>query len=316
METKPFWASKTIGGSFAIILGLLLPMLGVSASPTEVSHWTDSLINCADAVITAGGILMTIYGRFAAKKPVSLTGAKAVIALLIGSLALFGPIEPLRAADVLPHKALPQIDLGTYPAGGCGFYYGVNAMGAGGAVNAGPIGATQIQGDIGATVGYGCPIGTVAGSFWFAEGNFDIANLNGSQNGLSLTGPAHFEQRFGVGGPISAMLNSGMFPNLNIGNGLSVPSLPGLPAGVTAGPSYPFLFASLHEEDVSAQIGVATGHAWLFSPGFGVGLQTRLSNNVVAETAAQWVLRSSGVEVGSSKVGLGNGAEVSFTLKY
>jgi len=248
---------------------------------------------------------------------------KALAWFILAAAALaFG--QPAHAQSVpVPTRKLPifkapqpQLNFGSYQNGGCGLYYGLNTMGAGGAISGGPIGATQIQGDIGVTLGYGCPIGTAAGDFWFAEGNFDFANINGSQSGLAFTGPAHFEQRIGAGGPISAMLNSGLFPNLNPGNGLAVPSLPGLPAGVTAGPSYPFLFVSLHEEDVSAQFGLNSGRQWLVSPGVGIGLQSRLSNNVVAETAAQWVMRSNGLSLGPQKIGFGNGAEVSFTLKY
>lgn len=108
------------------------------------------------------------------------------------------------------------------------------------------------------------------------------------------------------------MLN--LFPSLS--QGLAVPSLPVLPNGVTSGPSYPFLFASVHEQDISGQIGLASNREWLVSPGIGIGLQTRLSNGVVAETAAQWVLQSNGLSLGPAKVALGNAAEVSFTLKY
>jgi hypothetical protein len=167
-------------------------------------------------------------------------------------------------------------------------------------------------GGVGGTIGYGCPFGTTPGNFWFAEGNFDWTNINGSASGFSATGPAHFEQRFGVGSPLSTMLS--LVPGW--GNGLSVPSLPALPAGVTQGPSYPFIFASLHEQDISAQYNLSSNRQWLFSPGVGIGLESRLSNNVVAETAVQWVMQSNGLSVGPADVKLGNAVEVSFTLKY
>jgi hypothetical protein len=247
-----------------------------------------------------------------------LQGAARVVGAILVALflgALLASLPRAAFAGDLPTKKAPS-SFGSYATGGCGFYYGLNAMGAGASVNGGPPGATTLQGAIGATFGYGCPIGTGPGNFWFAEGNFDWANLNGTQSGLALTGPAHFEQRIGFGGPISTMLNSGLFPNLNPAGNLSVPALPGLPAGVTAGPSYPFLFASLHEQDISAQIGLAANREWLVSPGIGLGLQTRLSNNVVAETTIQWILNSNGVPLGPQKISFGNGAEAGFTLKY
>jgi hypothetical protein len=192
-------------------------------------------------------------------------------------------------------------------------YFGLNTLGGAGTISGGPPGASIIQGDVGLTLGYGCPFGTTPGTFWFVEGNFDWAGLNGTQNGLALTGPLHFEQRAGVGSPLSSMLN--LFPSLT--SGLSVPALPALPAGVTQGPQYPFIFVSLHEQDVSATFGFAQNRDWLISPGIGIGLESRLSNGVVADVTAQWVLQSTGLSVGpATGVKLGNAAEVGFTLKY
>lgn len=214
------------------------------------------------------------------------------------------------AADI-PTKARPDLFAG-YAAGKCGMFYGINTMGVAGALNGGPPGASIVQGDVGITLGYGCP-GASPGTFWFAEGNFDFANINGSATGLSLTGPAHFEQRVGFGGPLSGMLN---VIGLGSNNGLSTPSLPLLPPGVTAGTSYPFFFVALHEQDVSAMVGDARNRDWLISPGIGVGLETRLSNAVVVDTWAQWKLDSNALSVGPNKVNLGNAAVAGVTLKY
>lgn len=198
-----------------------------------------------------------------------------------------------------------------YAYGQCGYYYGLNTMGVAGLVNGGPPGSSVIQGDLGVTLGYGCP-GSGSGTFWFAEGNFDWANINGNANGLGLTGPAHFEQRAGFGGPLSNLLN--VFPGIS--NGLAVPSLPAFPNGVTGGPQFPFLFVSLHEQDISAQIGLASNREWLVSPGVGIGMESRLSNGVVADVTAQWKLDSSALSIGPQQVKLGNAAVVGLTLKY
>lgn len=229
-----------------------------------------------------------------------------IACLLLGMLA-----PSAGAADVPPAPAPAPVVTG-YNAGQCGWYFGLNTMGGAGSVQGGAPGTTIMQGAVGGTLGYGCPIGSTPGNFWYAEGNFDWANINGSQNGFSLTGPAHFEQRVGLGSPLSTMLNVLGINNNNI----SVPPLPLLPPGVTAGTSYPVIFLSFHEQDVSAQVGGDSNRDWLFSPGIGLALENRLSNNVVVETAGQFVMQSSGFSVGPQTVKLGNAFEASVTLKY
>jgi hypothetical protein len=201
-----------------------------------------------------------------------------------------------------------------YAKGGCGAYFGINAMGAGGSTT-GATSTNALSGGGGVTLGYGCPFSGGAGNFWFIESNFDFQNINGNGNGLSIgTGgtPAHFEQRFGLGSPINALLGTISNPF----GSLSVPQLAPLPAGITAGPSYPFIFASIHEQDVSASYLGANGRDWIVSPGVGIGLQSRLSNGVVSEVAAQWVLQSQSVAIGANTVKFGNAAMVSAALKY
>lgn len=218
------------------------------------------------------------------------------------------------AAD-LPTKAKQINPFAGYATGGCGAFFGLNTMGGAGAMTGTNVpGASVIQGDIGATIGYGCPLGTTAGNFWFVESSFDFANYNGAANGLSVTGPAHFEQKVAIGSPLSSLVD--LFPGLT--SGLAVPSLPMLPAGITTGPQYPFLFASLHEQDVSFQLPVALtqGKEWLISPGIGIGLETRATNGVVLDVSAQWVLQSGGLTIGPQKVAFGNAALVEFVAKY
>lgn len=74
-KTKTFLASKTLWGSAATILGMLLPALGVGASPTEISHALDSLSNGINDLLTFGGIVLTIYGRWTARHALTVTKA-------------------------------------------------------------------------------------------------------------------------------------------------------------------------------------------------------------------------------------------------
>lgn len=226
-------------------------------------------------------------------------------------LALVLLATPAYAAD-MPLKARPNL-VASYAAGGCGMYFGFNTMGVAGAVANGVPGASIVQGDIGGTLGYGCPIGTTPGNFWFAEGDFDFANLNGASAGLSMTGPAHFQQKLALGSPLSSVL--GLLPNNPFG-GLSVPALPACPANVICGTQYPFVFASLHEQDTSAQNGFTQGRAWLISPGVGMGLESRWSNGVVVDVSAQWKLDSTALSLGPQTVKYGNAGIVELTFKY
>ncbi len=223
-------------------------------------------------------------------------------------------LSPAFAADLGTLKAPPRL---SYAQGGCGVFFGINTMGVAGLVDGGPPGATILQGDIGVTLGYGCPIGNTPGSFWFAEGDFDFANLNGNANGLGLTGPAHFQQKFAVGGPAGALLS--LFPNSPFAglNG-AVPALPLCPTGVVCGTQYPFMFVSLHEQDIGGQLAVAVerNREWLVAPGIGLGLESRWSNGLVVDTTAQWRLDSTDLAIGPQKVKLGNAVIVGLTAKY
>lgn len=213
----------------------------------------------------------------------------------------------------MPTKANP---VANYAAGGCGIFFGVNTLGSAGSVNGAVApGTTIVQGAIGGTVGYGCPIGGTAGNFWFVSGDFDWANLNGSSTGLGLAGPAHFRQMVALGSPLSSVL--GLLPNSPFGN-LSTPSLPLCPTNVTCGNVYPFIFASFHEQDISASLPVAlgTGREWLFSPGVGLGLEQRWSNAVVVDTTIEYQLQSTDLTVGPAKVNLGNAVVAGLTFKY
>jgi hypothetical protein len=203
------------------------------------------------------------------------------------------------AAD-LPTKA--QTGYATYPVA-CGMYYGVNTMGETSAVNNGVVGTQFVQGAIGLTLGYTCPVGATGG-FWFVDGMFDFANLNGSANGFSLTGPAQFEQRFGFGAPVQFILSA--IPGLSSLQN-AVPSLIPLPTGVSVVTSFPYLFGSLHEDDVGVSNGFTSNKQFLVSAGFGIGNKIRLTNGIVFDPFAEYILPSSqmclGIQAGCVKRG-------------
>lgn len=236
----------------------------------------------------------------------------ALLMLTLALLYMFFGGAPAYAADMVKKAAASAFGDG-YPTTKCGMYYGVDTQGMTGEVNNAAIGTQTTQGSIGLIVGYTCPVGAQA--FWFVDGLFNVANLNGSANGFAATGPAVFEQRFGFGSPIGNLLS--MLPGASVLNGLAVPSLLPLPAGVTAGATNPYLFVGLHEADIGAQIGLVSNREWLVSYGFGIGAKTRFSNGVVGDVFAEYDLRSSGMAFGpAGKVSLGNVVRLTGALEF
>lgn len=213
------------------------------------------------------------------------------------------------AAD-LPLKAAAYSG---YPTR-CGYYFGVGTGGNAGAVNgAGAVVGEQIvQGDIDAIIGYTCPF--AGNGFWFVEASGGVSGLNGSTNGLALSGPGVFIERAAFGSPINSLLSS-IIP---VGATPSLPSIPLLPAGITTSPSNGYLFAGMVEQDIGAQIGALSGHQWVIAPLVGLGLLTRASNNVMIDTWAGWQMNSNSFcpGGGTACAKLGNMARVGVSLKY
>lgn len=222
------------------------------------------------------------------------------------AVAFLGSLASAHAAD-LPVKS-PL--LSGYPTR-CGFYYGVGTGGSAGAVQGAVVGTQIVQGEIDALVGYTCPFAGAA--FWFVEGSAGMNNVNGSVNGLALSGPVVLQQRVGVGSPANALFNP-------FGSSLSLPSLPALPSGVVASNANPYLFAGIVEQDISAQLGLdAHSHQWLIAPEVGIGMLTRLSNGVVVDTWAGWQMNSQSFcpgTVGSPCAKLGNTGRIGVAFKY
>lgn len=228
---------------------------------------------------------------------------RSFLALAAMSLALSA--SAAIAAD-LPTKAPAYVG---YPSTKCGFYYGVGTGGSAGAVEGAVVGTQIVQGDLDGLLGYTCPF--LQSSFWFAEASVGFTNINGNVNGLALSGPLVAIQRVGAGSPINALFNP-------FGNSLSLPSLPALPNGVTAGPANGYFFAGLVEQDITAQLASGNVKQWAISPMVGFGLLTRLNQGVVIDTWAGWQMNSQGFlpGCGGSCAKLGNAARVGVSFKY
>lgn len=281
------------------------------------------------AIMLLGGVAWSGWQKYGHAKLMAIISAKtdavagkmappkAVFALfaaagLIASLLALAWPAASHAADV-PAKAKSSFLTAGYPDKKCGFFYGLGTGGNAGAVNGAAVGTQIVQGDLDMLVGYTCPFAQDA--FWFVEGAFGFANLNGSSNGLALSGPLVAYERFGVGSPIQALLGN-LLPNLNFP---AMPSTPSFPNGVTptTGPAS-YFFAGLVEQDMGAQIGALSGHQWVIAPMIGIGMLTRYSNNMMVDTWAGWQMNSNSFcpGGGSACAKLGNMARVGVSLKY
>lgn len=237
----------------------------------------------------------------------------------LAALALL-PLHASAASDLAkqPKLKLANPFASPYTLTACGAYFGINTIGSTNAVSGSVAPGTQVvQGGIGGTVGYGCPINAQTGSFWFVEAMADVENLNGASNGLSLSGPAQFTERFGAGTPLNQFLGT-ILPTGTTSP--AVPSLPILPSGVTAGPGAPYAYVALHQKDISLSNGLASNREWLLSWGIGLGLRYRLSNDVVADTFAEYDAATQSICVGplggSACARPGQGAQVGLAFLY
>jgi len=229
-------------------------------------------------------------------------------------VALLAATGAANAADMAVKNPLN----GPYPTTRCGFYYGINAEGGAGVVPNAPAGTTMIAGDIGALVGYACPVGATP---WFAEGIVDFQNLNAGNNGFSLSGPVHLEQRVGVQTPLLQLL-----PNIgfNVGTQLGTPQSAGavLPPGATLnGTVQNYVYGAVNEDDISSTIGLAAARRWLVSPEVGTGLlipfKTAGGTPIVADSYAGYELQSSAICLGAGMCPkLGGRYKVGVSFKY
>jgi hypothetical protein len=211
---------------------------------------------------------------------------KNFVRALAIAAALFSPAAAISAD--LPTKASVAASsfFNPYPYGSSGFFVGIFTEGGSGSVNGSVAGAntaslTSTQAGAGLTIGYawgkaGSPIAISV------EGDFGWTNFNGSQSGLSLSGPASFEQRFVIFTPLASMLN--MLPLLNSALG-TVPPFPTLTAGLTASNLQVGLMAGIDENDISVNFpGLASNTEWAIAPMIGLVAMEQLSNGTAVRS--------------------------------
>ena len=214
--------------------------------------------------------------------------------IIVAALAALVSL-PALAAD-LPVKATPY----QYPTTHCGLYYGVDAGGATGAVANAVAGTQMTQGLIGLTVGWTCPAGAVG--FWYADADFDFHNVNGgTTNGISLfSGPMFLRQRFGFGMPVDQLVAA--IPGLSsLQNAL--PALNPLPAGVKVTTSNPSIYFATTWDDVGAKLGLQNFQEVMFGLDVGISTKVRISNGIVMEPYAEYLIPSTARCIGVAIVG-------------
>lgn len=222
-----------------------------------------------------------------------------VVAVLVVMLLLLSQ-PPARAAD-LPMKAADwQQAFKGYPYGSSGLFFGVFTEGGGGPVTAtvpgvGAASLTTTSATIGGTIGYawGAKNSPVAFSL---EGDFGFTNFNGNTQGLSLSGPLTFEQRFVAFTPIASLLN--LLPNFpSLG---TIAPFPALQSGLTASNLQMGLFAGIRESDISPNFpGLAANREYRIAPVAGIMAMEQLSNGAALRAWVKTVFPEKGVCVGS-----------------
>lgn len=223
--------------------------------------------------------------------------------MTLGLLSGLALISAAHAADNLPAtKAAPTTAafFNPYPYGTSGFFVGLFTEGGAGSVNGSVAGVgsaslTTTQAGAGLTFGYawgraGSPVA------YSLEGDFGWTNFNGSSAGLSLSGPAAFEQRFVVFTPLASVLN--MLPLLSSALG-TVPPFPALTGNLTASNLQVGLMAGIDENDISVNFpGVASNTEWAVAPMIGLVSMEQLSNGTAVRAWVKNVFAERGVCAG------------------
>lgn len=215
--------------------------------------------------------------------------------LLLGIAAALLAVSA-QAAD-MKVKAVPPIP-NVYPTKACGFYYGLAAEGGAGIINGAPAGTVQIGGDIGALIGYACPVASIP---FFVQAKFEFQNLNAGNAGFALKGPAHFEQLAAIQTPLLQL----MAQWINVGQGNIPQIVPLLPPGVTVvGSPQNYVGVAVTEDDISSSFGLASNRAWLVSVGPRTGLLFNLmgpnSTQIVGDVFAEIQFQSNGLCLGGT----------------
>ncbi len=203
-----------------------------------------------------------------------------------------------NAADLpsLPAKAPVKQTFFT-PYNGSGFYVGLEA--GGGAGSAGVSGVqgvnnaalTVTQGLVGGILGYSSDMAN-GQRYWFVEGDVGWNNFNGNTAGFSLTGPVSIQMLAGVGAPASQIL--AFLPTF----GITPPTLPSLPAGVTSSNPHIYIAAGVDIEDVSLAFNATSHSDWQFAPMVALGVESQLSTGGVLGARIEEVINSDAVCLG------------------
>ena len=247
---------------------------------------------------------------------------KLTMALLASAIAW-----PALGADVAVKKALRPNVLLTYQ--GCGTYVGLGTFGevdrASITGTAGPAMSADIAGAaLSISLGYMCGNGP---SWWALDAAVDWFNVGGSnvQGNIipaSVNAQWGFTQRVLYGGPLASVLN--ILPNLStVFPALPVPTVP------VVGTVHPYVFAAVHEKDVSASYMAMSGKVWRVQAGLGVGAKQQLgavqgnpaASQVTVDYYAEYLIPGSGITIGnvgpvSASANTGAGARIGMSLEY
>jgi hypothetical protein len=260
------------------------------------------------------GTIKRILARLELRKELTMT----LRSLFLATAAFLLPAVAYAADVPLRPKALAATPVVGYPVGS-GFYWGLTTFADAGPVKGtiegvGPASLTTNQIALAGTIGWTWNAGGPA--FYAIEGSFGITNFNGGNTvGLSLSGPAAFEQRFKAGVPLAQLLS--YFPTLNLP---TVPPFPPLPNGQVATSVLTYLWGGVHEDDISANFGLATNREWSIAPALGVGMIGQLANGFAADAWVGTVFPAKGIAFGpvgaTAMVGLSQRYEVGFSILY
>lgn len=236
------------------------------------------------------------------------------------ALSIAAAAVSAHAADMAT-KAAPVQTFKGYPYGSSGFFFGIYTEGGAGAVSGSAPGVdtsglTQTQAGVGGTIGYawGKAGSPMAASI---EADFGWTNFNGNTAGLSLDGPAAFEQRFVIFTPLASVLS--LLPNLpTLG---TVPPFGALPAGISASNLQVGLMAGIDENDISLNFaGLSSNKEWRVAPMIGLVSMEQLSNGVALRTWIKTVFPDRGACIGPIPVsacgGLGQQVKVGVGIYY
>jgi hypothetical protein len=223
--------------------------------------------------------------------------------LLVASVSALALVSgAAHAADM----ALKAPLLVGYPYAGSGFYVGIGAQAevASATVSSIDVGTSLYSAGaaLTGTVGYQGTFGRSAN--WYAVENIvSWTNIGGTvtcaTTNCSIGSTFGVEQRFKFGFPIATVLS--FLPNWQ---GI-FPSLPPLPNGIVSTSSHPYISAGLHEDDVSASLGLMTGRAWQVTPAIGMGMINQWTNGLVVDVGAEYSFKNTAFNLGGPQVGIG-----------